>query len=382
MTTIQASANPEVDEIVEAVCLVLQLTDTQFKTAEERYAGIARYLQRSDGPVARFTPSLYPQGSMASRTTVRPLGREEFDLDIICCLEDYLAKLSSDFLYHMVLDDLRSNGNYRDLIEPQKRCIRLNYKGEFHLDIVPACPDTSRGDTGILIPDRELSGWVRSDPKAYATWFNALAESVHGRSEEREIAASAEPVPDNGHAFDRLPLQRTVQLMKRRRSVYYGDDDLAPKSIVLTTLAGNHYTGQTFCTDALLESLDGIIATCPRSRPIVVRNPVDPSEDFTRSWTPKQGWAFLDFVEDFRERISRLIRTSDLGSISEQLTDLFGVGPRGGDIGPLALKQYGENVRRKRDRHELGLKGSGAITVLTPNADTACKVSKNTFFGN
>ncbi|MBS3821660.1 MAG: hypothetical protein KGY81_07860, partial [Phycisphaerae bacterium] len=80
MTTIQASANAEVDQIVEATCQVLQLTDTQFKTAEERYAGIARHLQRDDGPNAQFRPSLYPQGSMALRTTIRPVGREEFDL--------------------------------------------------------------------------------------------------------------------------------------------------------------------------------------------------------------------------------------------------------------------------------------------------------------
>lgn len=383
MTKIQASANTEVDEVIEATCVVLQLTPTQFSNAQDRYAGVDRFLHRKGGPVEPYIPALYPQGSMAQRTTIRPMDREEFDLDIVCCLQAYSDGQSSDRLYRMILDDLRSNGNYRDLVEPQKRCIRLNYKGEFHLDIVPACPDTSRGDTAILIPDVDLSGWVQSDPKAYAEWFNAIGKTVQSKSRGRGIAASSEPVPDNGHAFDRLPLQRTVQLMKRRRSVYYKDKDseLAPKSIVLSTLAGDHYGQQELCTDALLVILNRILDTHAGSPHIVVRNPVDRKEILTRDWTNEQGLVFLDFIRDFRDRMVRLLRTSNLAQMGEQLNDLFGVTPRGEDVGTLALKRYGDQLREKRDNNQLGLTTTGAITLLTPGKEAACKVTKNTFFG-
>jgi hypothetical protein len=56
-------------------------------------------------------------------------------------------------------------------LERLKRCLRLNYAGAFHLDILPACPNDRLGGGAILVPDRKLECWKDSNPKGFAEWF-------------------------------------------------------------------------------------------------------------------------------------------------------------------------------------------------------------------
>ncbi len=65
-------------------------------------------------------------------------------------------------------------------MERLPRCIRLNYAGDFHLDIVPAVPDFEVGGTYIFVPDLDANlaidapqndRWKPSNPKGYQIWF-------------------------------------------------------------------------------------------------------------------------------------------------------------------------------------------------------------------
>jgi len=52
----------------------------------------------------------------------------------------------------------------RGMVKLKKRCVRIVYKDEFYLDILPACRDHGNGGTCIQVPDRELGNWTPSNP--------------------------------------------------------------------------------------------------------------------------------------------------------------------------------------------------------------------------
>ena len=61
------------DFLLAKIVLALQLTDTQIARMESAYRALAAWLEHPDSPLAIYRPLLvYPQGSAAIGTTVRP----------------------------------------------------------------------------------------------------------------------------------------------------------------------------------------------------------------------------------------------------------------------------------------------------------------------
>src|SRR4051794_27871576 len=75
---------PHVDHILHEVGRTLQITPTQYERARRAYETVGGWLDDVTSRLAPYRPAIYPQGSMALRTTVRPLHGEEFDLDLVC----------------------------------------------------------------------------------------------------------------------------------------------------------------------------------------------------------------------------------------------------------------------------------------------------------
>jgi hypothetical protein len=88
MKLVTASANRDLDQILDLTGISLQLTPTQFQKTEKRYRKVGEWLHDDDSPVAMFDPSIFPQGSLLLDTTVKPLSHTEFDLDLVCLLHD------------------------------------------------------------------------------------------------------------------------------------------------------------------------------------------------------------------------------------------------------------------------------------------------------
>src|SRR5262245_24093022 len=244
---LMASENVQFDFLLERIANNLQLTPTQFEDAEEKYKAVGNWLGADDSPLSFFNPLIYPQGSMSLRTTVKPRTQDEFDLDLVCLMQ-IDSNIHPDAVYRLVRDRLAAHATYKSLLDTKPRCLRLNYAGQFHLDIIPAIPDKSRRGTGVLIPARDLGAWKDSDPKAYITWFDYRCNIV-----KRMLAKEAqiEPLPvDDG--MQKACLRLSTQLWKRHRDVAFEDRRKAPSSIVLTTLLGQAYEGHALCSDALI----------------------------------------------------------------------------------------------------------------------------------
>ena len=311
----------ELDFLLERVAEALQLTPTQYQSAVEKYQAVGRWLSASESPLAALHPAIYPQGSMALQTTVRPLRRMEYDLDLVC--EVRPTRASAMELFNTVYARLHENGTYRPILEKKNRCVRLNYAGNFHLDIIPAQPDPPRPPMSVVVPDRKLQDWSPSNPRGYAAWFHDRSRGIE------KVRAAVEALPTQTPPDLKTPLSVAVQTIKRRRDVMFADADTAPRSIVLTTLAARHYRGGDCVATIITQILAGIEAEVLAAAPERIRvcNPTNDGERFCDSFTDEGYDAFVHFVRTMRAEVAALLAARDHQDLRKQLIWMFGDAP-------------------------------------------------------
>lgn len=365
---IPASPTPELDFLLASVAESIQLTATQYDRAETSYESVAAWLAASGSPLAAFSPTVYPQGSMALETTVKPLSETEHDLDLVCQVGT--GKWTAIGLYDAVFARLAQHPIYRGMLTRKNRCVRLDYRGDFHLDIIPAVAQPGAGGTNILVPDRELRDWTPSNPKGYIAWFKSRAVQLL-----LEKVAKAEPLPAQREADEKPPLMIVVQLVKRARDVVFAGHDDAPRSILLTTIAGQLYEGEfsvaTAATNVLRAAEAAIAAAAPEE--LIVANPSNLNEHFTDSMKGDRYKAFSTFVGWLRVKFEELGRLEGDG-LHGALEEVFGVAPVHS-----ALRKYAEVLKNKRDVGSLITTAAG-VRVIGPSS-SGIRVPKHTYFG-
>jgi hypothetical protein len=365
------------DDLLHRLCIDLQLSPTDYKLAVEHYQAIGRYLHAEGSPVAIHDPDIYPQGSLRIGTTVKPRGRQEYDLDLVCEMSRLNWKTCSDPVG--LLDDienwLKANGIYEDKVERMNRCIRVNYEHHFHLDILPACPDGRSGYCCVVVPDCKADDWKPSNPKGYAEWFEKIAKT----SEFEVYLKSIEPVPHQEPLELKPPLKRAVQLIKRYRDIKLGYDSKAAISIVLTTLSAQNYLGQESVNETLMVILEGIVASFPGDGSILkVENPMNKEEKFSERWQadPKLYTEFKEWITEFRDDWRAVNRAVGLPTRTPFLNKLFGE-----NRVKSAIENQAKAVASLRPSESLRVeRGTGIITSVK-GTDTI-PVRKNNFYGD
>jgi hypothetical protein len=386
--TLTASANHTLDALLELVCVELQLTETQDAQSRGHYQAVADWLSRDGSPLQRFRPHIFPQGSQRLGTTTKPTGRSEFDLDAVCKLTAP-REWSPGSLYQLIWDRLSENGIYRPKMKRMPRCIRLEYAGDFHLDIAPAIPDHECGGNSILVPDLNAdlalhhpanNNWKSTNPQDYATWFEDQCVPVLIFN-EKYARAQVDPVPEKEAIHAKPALKRSVQLFKRWRDVEYADrQKLAPPSIILTTLSGQCYEGQQLCTDSLQSILNSTVAVIDSGQRLRLKNPAHPDENICEKWdgNPTSYRDFCNSVTAFQERWERLQSIRGIPAIEEELTELFGESPVRSAIKRLAER----NVIRPRVDRKLQVQLPTGVLVPGISAVPSVRVPANQFHGD
>lgn len=357
--TIKAIAFGSLDELVDAICEKLQLSPTEYQLAEQRYEGIGAYLDRHK-LLSPFRPRVYPQGSVALGTTVRPKGRQEHDIDLVCELQIEPAAVPNPVaILDLVQQSIQESEVYRRLTERKNRCIRLNYVGQFHLDILPACPDRPSGGTCVVVPDCRAQAWKASNPEGYAAWFKSRCD-VNATA----ILARAANVPKQEAVAEKAPLKLAVQLAKRARDVqFFSNTDLGPRSIILTTLFALHYSGEESTFQAVDNILSGILRSLPAAGRLLVLNPMNAQEDFSETWREQRLYfAFLSFLREFSASWQALRSASGIQNIKAILEKLFGE-----DVTSAVVQDQVKKLNEARAQNSLGVAGACTLTrVPTP----------------
>ena len=369
------SPEAQIDDLLMRVCAELQLDDTRYELAEKSYKAVGKWL-KSQTSIVLLRPIIYPQGSFLLNTTVKPIGGDIYDLDFVCefaCPTTFFLQPVDSL--NLIEKALRANDIYRPMVERMNRCIRLNYAHNFHLDILPACKDPKYGGTCILVPDRKLKEWTASNPKGYASWFDDHARQLV----VRHLIEKAEPIPAQETAAKKLPLKLCVQLSKRWRDVRYeSNPDVAPISIVLTTLAARLYHGEPSITRAMGNILDGISLLVRTSYPrLVVLNPKNPEEDFSERWdsNPQAYRDFVNGIIEFDAQWKALLQVRGIDKVAHVLEGLFGE-----ELAKLVIEKQTRAYEAARGHNDLAMKkGSGIITRM---AAAAVPLRPNTFYGD
>lgn len=387
---ITASANHTLDALLELVCVRIQLTETQDLRARGHYSAVADWLSREGSPLRRFSPHIFPQGSQRLGTTTKPVGRSEFDLDAICKLT-VREPVHPGELYRLLWERLAAHETYRPMMKPMPRCVRLEYAGDFHLDIAPAIPDVEWGGDALLVPDLQANlalahpendRWKSTDPQGFATWFEDCCVAPTWALNEKFARAQVDPVPEQEPIHAKPALKRSVQLFKRWRDVEYADrTHKAPPSIILTTLSGHFYEGQQLCTDALSSVLESIVSQIELGRRICLTNPAHQEENICEKWDANPA-AYDDFakaVTGFRDRWQRLQQLRGLDNIQEELAELFGESPVRWAMGEMAKQQ----VVRPRESGNLRIHPrSSGLLIPTTALSGGISIRSNTFHGD
>ncbi|MGE4441987.1 MAG: nucleotidyltransferase [Desulfomicrobium sp.] len=323
----------EAHNYLEALSEELNISETRYKQAHDRYNSLGQWLNRDTSLIKQFKPSMYIQGSFAFGTVIKPLtDAEEYDVDMVCELKN-LSKneLSQNKLKKMLgleIEAYRLANNMQKKLEERRRCWALNYAdgAQFHIDIVSALPngagvrlmleqrnlDATWSDTAISITDNEVANynvitddWPRSNPKGYREWFKSrMIILLERRKAElaKTAQANVEDIPDYRV---RTPLQSAIMILKRHRDIMFADDEtnLCPISIIITTLAGHSYQGE----EQIAEALFSILSKMDRfvlwdGQKYVVPNPSDPSENFADKWEefPDRKDAFFQWLAQAR----------------------------------------------------------------------------------
>jgi len=290
--------------VIDRIIAALELSHTQHGEATRSYQAVAQVLAKW---IPGINVAIHPQGSMRQGTTIKPMNQEQFDLDMLCWLELDAAQNAPEAVYERVWTALGKDETYRGMRNKKSRCIELIYPAEkqFHLDVVPAVPASALNGS-IYVPDQELKRWCHSSPLVFCDkWFKKAGETlprihkiaIANARDEKIINASAyvEPMPEYG-AFEKTPLQRVVQLLKRDRDVHFQNDTkYRPASVLLTTLTTHSYSSvvQDSVSD-LFEFVLKVVAKLPdfievtgpvNRRTFAVFNPVNHPENFAEKWT-------------------------------------------------------------------------------------------------
>lgn len=366
------------NKILENISNELDISESRYKQAEERYKTVGNWLSRDESTVAEYNPDIYPQGSFRLGTVVKPVSdEEEYDIDLVCVLDARKNQLSQKQLKEMVGEEIKGyarSNSMRSMPENKRRCWTLNYAdgAQFHMDILPALPngDTfqnfleSKGisaewaELAIAITDKTHPNYVRidddwpcSNPKGYAEWFKERMKrqfDVQLKSFAESIRASIENVP----AYRvKTPLQRAIQLLKRHRDMRFLSHDLEddkPISMIVTTLSARLYQNEGDTYSALKNIVEQLDAYATLLQPDFsmneslinrhliekksdgiwyIPNPVNPAENFADRWhenNNQKARAFFKWVSWVRSDLVEVLRRADMKAITASLEHNFG----------------------------------------------------------
>ncbi|MCK4344832.1 MAG: hypothetical protein KAX05_06045 [Bacteroidales bacterium] len=251
----------------------VNLNQSRLDKLQEKEKIIRNFIKDSD-IFKDLYKNMVEQGSYAQKTIIKPAkNNQEFDADFLLVLkenDEWEAKDYVNELYNI----FKNNGNYENIVRRKKRCVVIDYSGDFHIDIVPCIEKNSN----YYVCNRNSNNFEKDNPIAYKDWLMQKHKTA------------------NYH------LVKSIRLFKYLRNI---KTDFSIKSILLNTLLGNRIKTLENTSDfsdipttfyTLFDRLNEYLQN-NKTMPVIL-NPVLSEEDLTdRNWDD-------DKYKNFREKIS------------------------------------------------------------------------------
>ena len=296
----------------------LDLTHTQYKLATLRYKDMGEWLANGKYCLGNKGKEqylkngyIYPQGSIRLETAVKPLGQNEFDIDLVFFTPNISSDtISPEFLKKLIGDRLKEHTYYRNMLKETNRGWSINYPDEFHLDITPSLEKQDEPyNTSELVADSKLKNYMTANPQGYSKWFDYSALQIPICQQTRELFQSellfkqeCHVIKDSAIAIEDLPeqeptkllLKSIVQIFKRHRDIMFEGKDNAPISVIITTLTTKSYLycikkyNYTNEYDLMLDTLRYMKKYIDIKCGLYwIENPSIQSENFAEKWNEK-----------------------------------------------------------------------------------------------
>ena len=369
------------------------MTKTQRQSAESHYDAIANWIENTPpGSILHSADvKMIPFGGLGTDTVSKPIKYDEYDLDLVIQLLIDPSRINNAFhLYNSVGERIREHGTYREIYEGFDRCHRLNYSGNFHMDLMPAIRVNphDNNDSRIWVPEKGNNGlfrWVLVDPVGLMKWFNKQTE-LQQREDHLLVKARGDfekmPIPSE-EVRTKPALKQVVQLLKRARDVYFEKDEDCKKilkSVIIQTVAGSSYDGERLLSSLFPNTLYQLRLQLHDRMTCKVINPLNEDEDFAESLRkhPDRHDKLWDFLTHLNFHWKKL--TSDALGFSERakvLSLLFGENPT-----QAVTKEYGERMHQLNMAGGMKVNSQGTIGYSSASAAGLSNVSRHQFFGD
>lgn len=294
-----------IEKLLEKIAADLNITESQFDVAEAEYKNIGKWIDES---TPQYKIDIYPQGSFALGTVVKPIEREdEYDIDLVCEYQQQYGFEAKDLKasVHSILSKYKKC----EKIEEKRRCWQIIYEHcrKFHLDVIPAI----NKQTHIDITEKKDSdySYLGSNPKGYIEWFKNKQKATYQRIREcLHFQAKIEEVKEY---HIKTPLQKAIQILKRHRDVMFLDDEnnCKPISIIITTMAAQLYNHESSILETLTNILnyaEEYVRTAKNDKGYYIENPSytgEKKENFADKWNehPERATAYLRWIRKAKE---------------------------------------------------------------------------------
>ena len=364
----------------------IDITDSQEGAIRTAYNGVADWLNQNNADIARHNVHIFPQGSMMYGTAVKPISEDDYDIDLVCEFRDNVEDLEPEYVKKSVGKRISENARYRTMLQPEgRRCWTLQYCDSlnFHMDILPAIPFKERyyrsdsrlfeaynnmsimRELALLATDKNKETkkyrFIPSNPRGYAEWFKE--KTLIGHNEKGMLFENIERVPTYPK---KTVLQKSIQILKRHRDVYFlsRNDEYKPISMIITTLAAQCYNGENniyeFICKALLKMPTLIVR---ENDQYVVKNPVMSNENFADKWKEKTQKAveFFNWINDAYVDFVNLKELTTYSEVDKTFKEIFSQKP----VDRL-MQKYGEYLREEKNTSYCPqiIEKSKALTML------------------
>ena len=278
----------------------VNLNQNRIDKLDQKKISLTNFIKDSDEFKELFK-KMDIQGSYAQKTIIKPADtNQEFDADFLLLLkesENWEAKDYINELYNI----FKNNGSYENIVSRNKRCVIINYAGDFHIDIVPCIVKNSE----YFICNRVNNEFELDKPIEFKEWFF------------------------NKHKDSHYQLIKPVRLFKYMRDI---KTNYSVKSILLNTLLGNEIGKYEIAGDfknittafyTLFKRLNEFLQQ--NTVMPIINNPVLIDEDLTtRNWNQVNYENFRNKVNLYFEKTEEAYNENDKQKSIEKWQKVFG----------------------------------------------------------
>lgn len=253
----------------------VNLDQNRLDVLQQKVDAIESFVE-SDATFSGIFLDVIPAGSWAHRTIIKPVcSDDEFDADILLYVEERDDWLPKDYV-EKLFSSFHGSGVYSSITRRKTRCVRIDYAGDFHVDVVPYLEYGGGHVVTNRLEPKDKGRFEASNPEGFSEWI------------------------DERQRMSRGTFIKVVRLIKYLRDY---KNTFTCVSIILTTLLGNEVNDVEASSSpelyadvpsALVTLLGKVASSLPISMPAVM-DPAGTGDNFTDRYSDE--WNYENFRE-------------------------------------------------------------------------------------